>query len=111
MSQPDSLPSQHLKAILYHVFVPLQLPQKDAGDAVNHEVDIALCELILDAAQKYKNLLPEEQQTLWAPIPAMLQHLQAFTTFRDKESIVTALQNMECGGTSHERLYYPYYAT
>lgn len=99
MSQP-AVSSKNLQAILEHVFMPLQLPQKDAGDAANHENDIVLCNLVLSAAEKYTTFLTVEQQLLWTPIVRMLRHLQKFTTFRDKERVIAALGSMGCGGAS-----------
>lgn len=103
MSQ--SVSSKNLQAILEHVFMPLRLPQKDAGDDANNEQDVVLCDLILSAAQKYTSFLDEEQQLLWIPVIEMLRHLQKFTTFRDKEKVIAALASMGCGGTSLWRLF------
>lgn len=84
--------------------MPLQLPQKDAGDADNHKHDVNLCDFILNAAQSYGTFLIGEQLFFWNPIIRMLRHLRKFTTFRDKERITNALTSMGYGGTSRWRL-------
>lgn len=100
----ESVSNEELQAVFEHVFMPLQLPQEDAGDAANHKHDVVLCDFILHAAQHYGTFLTCEQQSLWTPIIQMLRRLRNFTTFRDKERIINALTNMGYGGTSRWRL-------
>lgn len=100
----ESFSNKELQAVFEHVFMPLQLPQKDAGDADNHKHDVNLCDFILNAAQSYGTFLIGEQLFFWNPIIRMLRHLRKFTTFRDKERITNALTSMGYGGTSRWRL-------
>lgn len=100
----DNTSSDDLKAILEHVFLPPQLPQKDAGDPANHRHDILLCRLVHAAAEKYTSLLPLEQRAFWTSICRMYQRMQDFTSARDKKHIVANILSMQTGGETRKPL-------
>ncbi|KAG2341478.1 hypothetical protein BDR05DRAFT_1001591 [Suillus weaverae] len=62
-----------LEYIINHVFCPLKLPQASDHTLEN---DLALSQVVLDAAQAFSNQLPSDKQQLWASSFKMLQNLQ-----------------------------------
>lgn len=67
-----------LEYIINHVFCPLKLPQASDHTLEN---DIALSQVVLDAARAFKDQLSSDKHQFWASSFKMLQNLRDSTRF------------------------------
>ena len=94
---PDSI----LHSVIEHVFMPPKLPQKAPGDDMEKEVNVALCDNLIEAAQDFIQHVPPSQSPLWTRMIKMMQSARRAATASFKEAdLQRALSDMAIGGTS-----------
>ncbi|KAK7056950.1 hypothetical protein VNI00_002668 [Paramarasmius palmivorus] len=66
--------NHYLDYIINHVFLPLKLPQKSDESADNYA---ALCRVIAQCSEQYRERVPDHEKPIWDPIVKMLNTLCA----------------------------------
>jgi len=61
-NDPDS---DTLHSVIEHVFMPPKLPQKDPGERVEQQTNVALCNSLIGAARDFLRALPSSEYPLW----------------------------------------------
>jgi hypothetical protein len=86
-----------LEYIINHVFCPLQLPQASDHTLEN---DIALSQVVLDAARDFKDQLSSDKHQLWASSFKMLQNLHNSIRFSvmSLEEVQSQINGMDYNG-------------
>jgi hypothetical protein len=69
----NNLNSNILRSIVDHVFMPPELPQADPGEQTVQEINVALCDSLIAAAEDFFEYLPSEQYTLWKRMIKMME--------------------------------------
>ena len=65
--------SKVLLPVVEHVFLPPKLPQRALTDEAERETNVALCHILIQAAQAFSRGLSPSQQLLWAPMIKMME--------------------------------------
>src|SRR5258708_4844951 len=94
-SNRHSTDQSGLEYIINHVFLPLKLPQ---GSDHSLENDLALAQVVVEAALAFSDQLPSDKQLLWMSSLKMLQNLRDSVRFsamsaREVESQINAMDN------------------
>jgi hypothetical protein len=71
-STPNILNPNILRSIVEHVFMPPQLPQEDPGEQMVQEMNVALCDNLIKAAEDFSKYLPSGQSPLWKRMIKMM---------------------------------------
>jgi hypothetical protein len=76
---PNDSNSKILRSIVEHVFMPPQLPQEDPGEQIEQEINVALCDNLIEAAKHFLDYIPPKQSPLWNRMIKMMElaHLAA----------------------------------
>ena len=93
----DPIPSTAINYIVHHIFLPICLPQCDDHDIEN---DVAICDILINRAEAFKEYLPESCATVWISVVKMfrrLRELYSTTTF-DKEQLRWLIQSLKLEG-------------
>ncbi|KAI9510762.1 hypothetical protein F5148DRAFT_1274598 [Russula earlei] len=95
---PDYSDSDTLRSVIEHVFMPPKLPQKDPGERIERETNVALCNNLTEAAQKFFDILPLSERPLWTHMIKMIELARRAATVRFEEvDLQQALSNMDLG--------------
>jgi hypothetical protein len=70
---PNDFNSKILRSIVEHVFMPPQLPQKDPGEQIEQEINVALCDNLIEAAKDFLDYIPSKQSPLWIRMIKMME--------------------------------------
>ena len=107
-----SAPASHgLNSVLYsvveHVFIPPKLPQEDPGEDIEQKTNVALCNNLIEAAQKFLQSLPAAESPLWIRMIKTLElvRLAATVPFNGAD-LQRVLSYMTIGGTSTYLVFY-----
>ena len=94
---PDSV----LHSVIEHVFMPPRLPQEDPGEDIEQKTNVALCNNLIEAAQKFLQSLPASESSLWIRMIKTLElvRLAAIVPFNGAD-LQRVLSYMTIGGTS-----------
>jgi hypothetical protein len=102
MSIPTTdLPNPNiLHSVVEHVFMPPKLPQSYPGESAEREINVLLCDSLINAAQNFLQVLPYSQRPLWVQ---MINMMELARRAAEDPLIVVELQrvflNMATGGT------------
>ena len=102
MQSPVShhIDSNVLRSVVEHVFMPPKLPQKDPGEQMEQDMNVALCDTLIRAAQDLLQDLPSSVFPLVRMIKMMkLVRRAAMVSFKETE-LQRTLSEMDVGGTS-----------
>ncbi|KAG1740597.1 hypothetical protein EDB19DRAFT_1828418 [Suillus lakei] len=96
-SNRHSTDQSGLEYIINHVFLPLKLPQ---GSDHSLENDLALAQVVVEAALAFSDQLPSDKQLLWMSSLKMLQNLRDSVRFsamsaKEVESQINAMDNKD----------------
>ena len=95
--------SNVLRSVVEHVFMPPKLPQKDPGELMEQNINVALCGTLIEAAQDFLQYIPSSEYPLWMRIIKMMESVRraATVTFKETELLSTLLE-MAVGGMSNQ---------
>lgn len=62
-----------LRSVVEHVFMPPKLCQKDPGEQIEREINVALCDNLIQAAQDFLQDIPPSQHPLWRHMIKMME--------------------------------------
>jgi hypothetical protein len=90
-----------LRLVVEHVFMPPQLRQEDPGEQIEREMNVALCDNLMKAAQAFLQDIPPEQHPLWKHMIKMmgLARRAAEAPFEEAE-LRHVFSDMAIGGMS-----------
>ena len=90
-----------LYSVIQHVFMPPKLPQEDPGEDTEQKTNVALCNNLIEAAQKFLQSLPASESPLWIRMIKTLElvRLAATVPFNGAD-LQRVLSYMTIGGTS-----------
>jgi hypothetical protein len=98
---PHNIDSNVLRSVVQHVFMPPKLPQKDPGEQVEQEMNVALCDTLIGAAHDLLQHLPSSETSLWIRMIKMMDLVRRAATVSFKETeLKCTLSEMVVGGTS-----------
>ena len=102
MSAPPSHgPDPLLHSIIQHVFLPPKLPQEDPGEDIQQKTNVALCNNLIEAAQKFLQSLPASESPLWIRMIKTLELVRlAATVPFNVADLQRVLSYMIIGGIS-----------
>jgi hypothetical protein len=72
MSIPSPSPDS-LRLVVEHVFLPPELPQKDPGEQIEQQTNVALCDNLIGAARLFLQYVPASQHHLWEQMIKMME--------------------------------------
>jgi|SRR6267154_4222051 len=98
----DDLNPDVLRLVVEHVFMPPKLPQKDPGEQIpeiEQEMNVALCDNLIGAAQAFLQAIPRSQHPLWKHMIKMMRLARraAEVPFNEAE-VRRVFSDMEIGG-------------
>ena len=97
-NHPDS---NILRSVIEHVFMPPKLPQNYPDGRTEREINIALCDSLIKAAQDFRQTLPSSQLPLWMQMVKMMELARrAAEAPLMVVDVQRALSGMAIGGTS-----------
>ena len=80
MSAPPDPDSTIFRSVIEHVFMPPKLPQEDPGEDIEQEINVALCDNLIDAAQDFLQILLPSQYPLWIRMIKMMEFVRLTAT-------------------------------
>ena len=94
-------PSSILHSVIEHVFLPPKLPQEAPDENLELEVNVALCDNLIEAAQGFTQHVPLSQSPLWSSIIRTMQLARRTATASFNEvDLQRIFSDMAIGGTS-----------
>jgi hypothetical protein len=100
-SPPSHGPDTVLHSIIEHVFMPPKLPHEDPGEDIKQKTNVALCNNLIEAAQKFLQSLPASESPLWIRMIKTLELVRlAATAPFNVADLQRVLSYMTIGGTS-----------
>jgi len=103
MSTPiaNNSDSHILRSVVEHVFMPPKLPQKDPGEQIQREMNVALCDYLIGAARDFLQDIHPSQHPLWMRMIKMiyLARRAAEVPFEEAE-LRRVFSDMAIGGMS-----------
>jgi hypothetical protein len=69
----DNSNSDSLRLVVDHVFMPPELPQKDPGEQIEQQMNVALCKSLMEAAQHFLQNVSSSQRPLWIQMIKMME--------------------------------------
>ena len=91
--------SDTLHSVVEHVFLPPKLPQEAPTEEAERRTNVALCRILIQAAQGFLKYLPALQQPLWLRMMKMMVSIsQAAKVPRVEIELVRVLSNLVIGG-------------
>jgi hypothetical protein len=96
----DNLNFDLLRLVVEHVFMPPKLSQEDPGEQIEREMNVALCDNLIEAAQAFQHI-PPSQHSLWEHMIKMmsLARRAAKVPFEEAE-LRRVFSDMAIGGMS-----------
>jgi len=96
----DHLDPGILTSVVEHVFMPPKLPHGRPYET-EREINVALCDTLIDAAQQFLQILPSSESPLWMQMIKMIQSARraAKVPLKDVE-LQRVLSDMAIGGMS-----------
>ena len=90
-----------LRLVVEHVFMPPKLSQKDPGEQIEREMNMALCDNLIRAARDFLQDIPPSQHPLWERMIKMmnLARRAAEVPFEEAE-LQHVFSDMAIGGMS-----------
>ena len=93
--------SSILRSIIEHVFMPPKLPQEDPEGEMERNINVALCDNLIEAAQHFRYYLSSSQFPLWTRMIKMMESVRCAATSRFEEAgLQRILSDIDIGGTS-----------
>jgi len=94
-------PNSIFHSVIEHVFMPPKLPQEAPDEDTEQEVNVALCDNLVEAAQDFIQNVPPSQSPLWTCMIKMIQMARRASTASFKEAdLQRVFSEMAIGGTS-----------
>ena len=88
-----------LLSLVEHVFLPPQLPQHAPPEHTEREINVALCHVLIQAAQAFSQGFQPDQQSIWDRMTKMMQSLYWTAKSPPVEAeLKGTLSKMEVGG-------------
>jgi hypothetical protein len=88
-----------LHSVVEHVFLPPKLPQVHPGDWTEWKTNEALCDILIRAAQDFRQSLAPSHRPLWMKMIKMMKLVhRAATAPLKKVDLQHAFANMAMGG-------------
>jgi hypothetical protein len=99
---PNNHNSNILRSIVEHVFMPPKLRQEDPGEQIEENINVALCDNLIAAADDFLEYLPSEQSHLWKRMVKMMElaRLAATVPF-ERPGLQRILSDMAIEGLSN----------
>jgi hypothetical protein len=70
---PADDPNFHvLRLVVEHVFMPPRLRQKGPDEQIEREINVALCNNLIEAAQAFSQYIPPSEHPLWKHMIKMM---------------------------------------
>jgi hypothetical protein len=97
----DDLNFDVLRLVVEHVFMPPKLRQNDPGEQIEREMNVALCDNLIGAAQAFLQDIPPSQHPLWKHMIKMMGLVRraAEVPFEEAE-LQRVFSDMAIGGMS-----------
>lgn len=92
--EEKSILLKNLEYAMNHVFLPPKLPQQQETDEERQLGDIFLCQLAYDAAKEHNDYLTTHQQSLWASVTKLLEHLLGSAQDFQRQDHVNKILNL-----------------
>ncbi|KAI0290847.1 hypothetical protein B0F90DRAFT_1913825 [Multifurca ochricompacta] len=87
-----------LRSVVEHVFMPPNLPQASPGELAEQNMNVALCRLLIEAAQTFLQNLPSSQRPAWMHMIKMMELARrAAEVPLEEADIQRSLSNMVLG--------------
>jgi hypothetical protein len=97
----DDIPSDILRLVVENVFVPPKLPQKDPGEQIEQQMNVALCNSLIAAAHNFLPDVPSPQRPLWMHMIKMMESTRRTVELPLEEADLSHIfSNMVIGGES-----------
>ena len=81
--------------------MPPKLPQKDPGEQMEQNINVALCGTLIEAAHDFLQHIPSSEYPLWMRIIKMMESVRRAATVPFKETeLLSTLSEMDVGGMS-----------
>ena len=95
----DRLGSYILRSVIEHVFMPPKLPQIHPSPQTERQINVALCDSLIEAAQDFLPNLPSSESPLWMHMIKMMELVRcaAKAPFK-KGQLQRALSGLALGG-------------
>jgi hypothetical protein len=107
---PNNLNSNILRLIVEHVFMPPRLSQEDSGEQIVQEMNVALCDNLIEAAQDFSKYLPSERSLLWKRMIKMMELVRRAASVPFEEAnLQGTLSDMEIEGLSNISLCFTFW--
>jgi hypothetical protein len=99
---PNNLNSNILRLIVEHVFMPPRLSQEDSGEQIVQEMNVTLCDNLINSAEDVFKYLPSEQYPLWKRMIKMMELVRrAASVPCEVANLQGTLSDMEIEGLSN----------
>ena len=103
---PNSLNPTILRSIVEHVFMPPRLPDEDPGEQIVQEMNVALCDNLIEAAQDFSKYLLSEKSPLWKRMIKAVELVRGAANVPFGEAYLQGiLSDMEIEGLSDISLF------
>jgi len=90
--------------------MPPQLPQEDPGEQIVQEMNVALCDNLIEAAQEFFKYLPSEQSPLWKRMIKMMELARRAASVPFGEAYLQGtLSDMEIEGLFNISLFFTFW--
>ena len=102
MSYPttDNLCSDILRSVIEHVFMPPKLTQNHPDKETERETSVALCILLIEAAQDFLKILSSSESPSWVHMIKMMELARDTANGSlKKDELQRVLSEMAVGGT------------
>ena len=97
-NDPDSC---ILRSVIEHVSMPPKLPQEEPEGEMERNINVALCDNLIEAAQHFQQYLPYSQSPLWMRMIKMMELVRCAATSPFEEAgLQRVLSDMDVGGTT-----------
>ena len=97
----NDLHSSILRSVIKHVFMPPKPPQEDPEREMERNINMALCDNLIEAAQHFRYYLSSSQFPLWVRMIKVMGSVRcAATSSFEEAGLRRILSDMDIGGTS-----------
>lgn len=90
-----------LRSVIEHVFMPPKLPQVGQDHGAARELNVAMCDILIEAAQNFLQNLPYSQRPQWGHMIKMMELVRRAAKFPlGIAAVQRTLSDMTDGGAS-----------
>lgn len=97
---PNQLDTDVLYSVIEHVFMPPKLPQVGPDEETERQMNVALCNCLIEAANDFLQILPSSESPLWTQMIRMMELVRRAARAPLKgHELQFLLSDMAIGGT------------